>query len=136
MYKALAAFAVTGTAATLGAAFLDWKVWRGDGRGTGGYGMMRLPGESKKRGESPPQSDGAVNREHGFVTTVSSTTTGGDDQRADLRGGALWDSDQRGLTRPWKAMRTMEMKDFGYAVPEGQTSYAGDRGPSMDIADR
>lgn len=66
----------------------------------------------------------------------AATTTVSPEQQAGLRGGALWDGEQRGLTRPWKAMRTLEAKDFGYSVPEGQTTYDGERGPSMDICDR
>ena len=49
-------------------------------------------------------------------------------------GGALWDDDQRGITRAWKANRTLDVGDFGYAVPEGQTTYGGGRGESMEIS--
>ena len=58
------------------------------------------------------------------------------EHRVGVRGGALWDSDQKGFTRAWTATRTLEVTDFGYSVPEEQTTYAGDRGPSMDICER
>ena len=116
MYKALAAFAVTGTAASLGALLLDLSVTKNERR-AGVYGMMAMPDRDDKH----PWREGIddVGRAH--------------DADAGA-GGALWDGDQRGLTRPWKAQKTMDVDDFQYAIPEGQHSYAGGRGESMEIS--
>lgn len=163
MYKALTSFAVTGAASTVGAALLDWKVWRGQGGGRGGYGMMLLPeqqqqqqqqqrlrqeggggkgGRWTKSGGGEVHKDGTVTHvwddgvaaPDGFAAAV--TTRSKSEQRAGVGVGALWDGDSRGLTRPWKASRTIEVEDFGYKVPEEQTTYAGERGTSMDICER
>ena len=99
---------------------------------------MRLPegvslSDVKRKQE---EQDGHTSSGEGDETNGFSAARTAGDQRAGFRVGALWDGEQKGLTRPWKATRTLEVKDFGYAVPEGQTTYAGERGASMDICER
>ncbi len=118
MYKALAAFAVTGTAASIGALFLDLNVNRSERR-AGVYGMMHIP-EKDRDGKIPSREN---------VTDLGTAHDGDAISR-----GALWDGDQRGITRAWRANKTLDVGDFGYAVPEGQTTYGGGRGESMEIS--
>ena len=118
MYKALAAFAVTGTAATIGTLLLDLSVNRTERR-AGVYGMMAMPERDR--------DDKSLWQEH--LDDLGAAHDGDAGAR-----GALWDGDQRGITRAWKANRTLDADDFGYAAPEGQTTYGGGRGESMEIS--
>ena len=118
MYKALAAFAVTGTAASIGALLLDLSVNKSE-RSAGVYGMMQLP--DKDRDDKTPWRDN--------VTDLGAARDGD-----ALSRGALWDGDQKGITRAWRANKTLDVGDFGYAAPEGQTTYGGGRGESMEIS--
>lgn len=116
MYKALAAFAVTGTATGIATLLLDLHVNSRERR-AGAYGMMAVP---DKDDNSPWQKD------------VNETGTAHDGNAS--MGGALWDGDKQGITRAWKANKTLDVNDFGYAIPEGQSTYGGGRGESLDIA--
>ena len=118
MYKALAAFAVTGTASSIGALFLDLSVNRSERR-AGVYGMMQAP--ERDRDSKTPWRD--------TVADLGAVRDGDAMSR-----GALWDGDQRGITKAWRANKTLDVGDFGYAVPEGQTTYGGGRGESMELS--
>ena len=118
MYKALAAFAVTGTASSIGTLVLDLSVNRREKR-AGVYGMMAMPDRDRDDKNLWRDTVNDVGVGHGADAGV---------------GGALWDGDQRGITRAWKANRTLDVGDFGYAIPEGQTTYGGGRGESMEIS--
>ena len=118
MYKALAAFAIAGTASSIGTLLLDLSVNKRERR-AGIYGMMAMP--DKDRDDKSPWRD-------------ANNDVGAGREGIAGAGGALWDGDQRGITRAWKANRTLDLGDFGYAVPEGQTTYGGGRGESMEIS--
>lgn len=118
MYKALAAFAVIGTGASIATLLLDLDVNRKERR-AGMYGMMAMP-ERDRDDKTPWQ----VNVKDAGVAHDSDAGMGG----------ALWDGDRSGITRAWKANRTLDVNDFGYAVPEGQSTYGGGRGESMEIS--
>lgn len=118
MYKALAAFAVIGTASSIATLFLDLNVNKRERR-AGTYGMMAVP--ERDRDEKSPWQASVNDMDAAHDSNASS-------------GGALWDGDRKGITRAWKANRTLDVNDFGYAVPEGQTTYGGGRGESMEIS--
>lgn len=113
LYKALAAFSVTGTAASWAAVALDVMVSKREKK-SGVYD--RMDGLDDKR--------------------AWEARTQGQEDAAFTTSGALWDGDQSGLTRPWKSQRTIELDDFGYEAPQEQTTYGNIRGHSMDIAER
>ncbi len=118
MYKALAAFAISGTATSIATLLLDLKVNKTERR-AGVYGMMAVP-ERDKDDKKPWQAN--------------ANDTGAEHDRDFSMGGALWDGDRKGITKAWKANRTLDMNDFGYAVPEGQSTYGGGRGESLEIS--
>ena len=103
LYKALAAFAVTGCATSLGAVFLDLRVRKGM-KERGMYNQMtdfKAPVEGTRR-ESEPAHD---KREDEWET---------------LSRGASHDG-----TRPYRMQRPIEARQFGYEAPSEQTSYSG-----------
>ena len=103
LYKALTAFTVTGTFATILALLLDVRVER-QSMARGKYNhMLDIKGPTHLRSSSPfgGQSEG------GEVPTINVRAPSSDAQR------------------PYKVQRPIEARNFGYAQPEDQTSYGG-----------
>lgn len=106
LYKALTAFTVTGTFATILALLLDVRVER-QSMARGKYNhMLDIKGPTHLRSSSP---FGGQN-EGGEVPTINVRAPSSDAQR------------------PYKVQRPIEARNFGYAQPEDQTSYGGGDG--------
>ena len=117
LYKALTAFAVTGTLSSMLALLLDLSVQR-KGAQLGKYNqMLDVKNPSHLRANSPFEA--------------SSMNLSGHEEGVPeiLVRGPSHDSQ-----RPYKVQRPIEAQKFGYSHPEEQTSYGGG-GASGDIAD-
>ena len=102
LYKALTAFAVTGTFSTMLALALDVRVER-QTKARGKYNqMLDIKRPTNLRSSSPfGQANGSE------VPAINVRAPSSDAQR------------------PYKVQRPIEARNFGYAQPEEQTSYGG-----------
>ncbi|KAG8532710.1 uncharacterized protein KY384_002587 [Bacidia gigantensis] len=105
LYKALTAFAVTGSAATIGALGLDLKIKR-EGKDRGVYDQM--PGDVK----APA------------VLVNEMGTDGFEPQQARYIGEGHERRSHEGA-QAYKVQKPIEAKQFGYEAPSEQTSYGG-----------